>query len=284
MALYAFHDLTLEVEQDGPNTGEGLAQLLEELSWVKTSTSARRPSLRLAVSLHDYALRVPAMAREVFRADGFRGLERRDDFYLTDGASLLRLQASRGRGKAQFAPSFVEKPPLLQRNFWAFGLLKLLRPLRFYSLHAAGVVSREGMSLLIVGASGGGKSTLAIGLIRQGWGYLSDDAVLLRLRLEGVEALALRKPFAVDVGAAAAYADLPFGEEAPDTAGGRRRRVRIEEAYPGQYVPGCLPRVLLFSRIVPQAQSALHPLDRLSALRQLLAQSGPQSLGHRHFW
>jgi hypothetical protein len=52
---------------------------------------------------------------------------------------------------------------LLQRNFWAFGLLKLLRPLGFFSLHAAGVVSGHGRGLLINGRPGSGKSTLALG-------------------------------------------------------------------------------------------------------------------------
>ena len=39
--------------------------------------------------------------------------------------------------------------------------------------------------------------------------------------------------------------------------------------------------MLLFARIVPSAQSALRPLDHLSALKYLLAQSGPQ-LFDRH--
>jgi hypothetical protein len=138
----------------------------------------------------------------VFRADGFCGLESGDDFYLTDGASLFHLQPMRGQAEAQLATSFVDKPVLLQCNFRAFGLLKLLRSLGLYSLHAAGLVAREGPGLLLVAGSGSGKSTLALGLIRQGWGYLSDDAVLLRLQPKGVAALALRKDFYVDAGPA----------------------------------------------------------------------------------
>jgi hypothetical protein len=170
---------------------------------------------------------------------------------------------------------------MLQRNFWAFGLLKLLRPLGLYSLHAAGVVSPHGVSLLLVGASGCGKSTLALGLVRQGWGYLSDDAVLLRRQAAAVEVYACRKPFYVNADVAAGYADLPLGEEVPDTAGERRRRVHIEQAFPGQAVSKSRPQVVLFPRIVPQLHSTLHPLDRLNALRDLLAQSGPQLFDRR---
>ena len=143
------------------------------------------PTLRLAVRLHTGALRVPSRARLVFRAEGFCGLELGDEFYLTDGASLLHLQPMQGQGTAQLAPTFCAQPRVVQRNFWAFGLLKLLRPLGLYSLHAAGVVTADGLGVLIIGASGSGKSTLALGLIRQGWGYLSDDAVLLRRSRRG---------------------------------------------------------------------------------------------------
>lgn len=276
MALYAFHDLTLEVNQEGENTGKGLAQLLNELSWVRKNALPGKPSLRLFVDDNGNGLKSSLRGHEVFRLDGYSAVEYGENFYLTDGSSLLHLQPRQGRATACIASSFFTKPPLLQSNFWAFSLLKLLRPLGLYSLHAAAVVANEGLSLLIIGPSGSGKSTLAIGLIRRGWDYLSDDAVLLRSQVEGVEALALRKHVYVDADAAPPSVEIPLGEEVPDTAGRRRRRVYLEDAYPGHHVGRCLPRVLLFSRIVPQAQSSLLPLERVDALKHLLAESGPQ--------
>ena len=67
----------------------------------------------------------------------------------------------------------------------------------------------------------------------------------------------------------------------PDSTGRRRRRVYLEDAYPGKHIARCLPHALLFSRIVPQAQSSLLPLDRVDALRHLLASSGPQLFDKR---
>ena len=275
MTLYAFHGLTLEVKHMGGNTANGLAQLLEELSWVKIPYSVT-PSLRLSVRLRSNGLRAPPWAHELFRADGFSALVSGDDFYLTDGSSLLYLQPGQGQGTACIAPSFFTKRPLLQSNFWAFSLLKLLRPLGLYSVHAAAVVAKGGLGLLIIGPSGSGKSTLAIGLIRHGWNYLSDDAVLLRSHAEGVEALALRKHFYIDADAARSSLELLLGEEVPDSTGRQRRRVYLQETYPGQHVQQCVPDVLLFSRIVPQPQSSLLPVDRIDALRRLLTGSGPQ--------
>jgi hypothetical protein len=117
---------------------------------------------------------------------------------------------------------------------------------------------------------------LALGLIRQGWRYLSDDAVLVRCYEGGVETLALRKHFYIDAHAVVSSDEIPLGEEAPDNAGRPRRRVCLEEVYPAQYIARCLPQVLLFSRIVPDSESILLPLDQVHALRHLLAGSGPQ--------
>jgi hypothetical protein len=193
----------------------------------------------------------------------------------------LHLQPGEGQGSAQLVPAFGQQPRLLRQQFWAVGLLKLLRPLGLYGLHAAGIVASPNVGMLLVGGSGSGKSTLTIGLVRRGWGYLSDDALLLRQQPEGVEALALRQPFSIDADVAAAYAELPLGEAGEQPSGKRKRRVDIQAVYADQYRSRCRPSVLLFPRIVAAAQSRLCPLDRSQALRCLLAHSGPH-LFDRH--
>jgi hypothetical protein len=281
MSLYTFQGLTLEVRATEEQTTRELDGLLQNLQWVRTAPPAGQPVLFLSVRLHAEEIPNATRGSIVFRDYGFCGREHGDAFFLTDGASLLHLQPQQGQGEALLAPSFFAKPALVRRHFWVFGLLKLLRPFGFYNLHAAGVINPTGKGLLVIGASGSGKSTLTIGLIRHGWSYLSDDVVLLRLQPYGVEALAGRKHFYVDAAAAPAYAGLPLGEEVADLAGGRRQQVHIEEVYPEQYVPRCLPRVLLFARIVPRAQSTVLPLDHVSALKHLLAQSGRQFFDRR---
>jgi HPr serine kinase-like protein len=276
--LYGFHDFSLEVSQEELMAGLDLSDLLQDLSFVSIQARERKPSLCLSIRMSDQIfLHSYCAAREVFQIDGLCGREQGNDFYLSEGTSLLHLQILKGEGEATLVPSFFQQPPLLQQRFWGFGLLKLLRPLGLYGLHAAGVVSPTGLGLLMVGKSGCGKSTLAIQLIRQGWGYLSDDAVLLRLQPGGVEALAFRKPFSINIDNSTEYSDLPLGgADGPHAPGKQKRRVDIQDAYPEQYVPGCVPRMVVFPRILPEPQSVLQPISRLSALGRLLSQSGPQ--------
>jgi hypothetical protein len=243
---------------------------------VKLREVTGQSSLRLSVRPHDHQLKVPSSACQVFRANDIQGFEAGDDFYLTDGSSILRLEPSHGYGDVRLDAEFFAKPLTLQVDFLAFGVVKLLRPLGLYGLHAAAVITQEGLGLLVVGQSGSGKSTLSIGLIQKGWRYLTDEVVLLRRQPEWAEALALCKGFYLNDGAARLLSDIPLGEEVPVASGGLKRRIEIEAVYPRQYAPHCIPRVVLFSRIVPEAQSSLRPLDRLTALKHLLMQSGPQ--------
>jgi hypothetical protein len=274
-SLYTLGSLVLELHSEEPRCGD-LDRLLHELSWVRTRGSTSKPRLYLSITPNSRECRIPQNCREVLRADAFCGYELGDEFYLTDGSSVFHLRPARGEGYARLATSFFAKPILAQANFWCFGLLKLLRPLGIYSLHAAGLATKDGVGLLLVGAAGSGKSTLAIGLIREGWRYLSDDAVLLRHESQEVEVLVCRRSFYIDALRSPDYADLSLGQEVPDSNGGRRRRVGIDDVYPEQYVPRCFPRVVMFPQIKRREQSALKPVDSVSALQILLAQSAPQ--------
>jgi hypothetical protein len=272
--LYALNDVVLEFNSEGPR-GE-IDRLLGELSWAAIPNSGCEPSLHLTVRSNSGRFRIPSICREALRTDEFSGLELDDNFFLTDGSSVFHLRPHAGEAYARIAPSFSFKPPMAQANFWCFGLLKLLRPLGIYSLHAAGLATKDGEGVLLVGPSGSGKSTLSIGLIRAGWNYLSDDAVLLRCGPEGVEAFACRRSFYIDAARSIDYSDFCLGDEEPDSNGGRRRRVGINEAYPEQYIAQCLPRIVIFPKITAHSQSMLRPIGKVSALGSLLAQSAPQ--------
>jgi hypothetical protein len=274
---YALHDLTLGVEHVESCAEEELDRVLHGLSWRRAGESETPPALTLSIRANGAGHSIPASAREVLRAGDYLGFEDDDDFYLTDGATLLRVRSREGRGEVRVAESFSARGADSRHDFWVFSLVKLLQGVGVYSLHAAGLVAPDGAGVLLVGDSGSGKSTLTIGLVRLGWRYLSDDAVLLRSRGSEVEALTFRRSFYIEGSAAERYRELELGREIPDAKGGWRRRVGVEEAYPSQRVPVCTPRLLLFPRIVPRFASALGAVDSATAMGRLLAQSSSQT-------
>src|SRR4029453_834930 len=98
MALYTLHTLLLEVQHGVPETGAAVDTLLQTLSCVPTHGSGQAPPLRFMVRPRAQVVCLPPAARVVFQAEGFRALEQGEEFYLTDGASLMHLQARQGQG------------------------------------------------------------------------------------------------------------------------------------------------------------------------------------------
>lgn len=276
VTIHRFHEFSLIVQYEAAEPSEELARTLDDLSWARDELRGRSPSLCLSVRLDVPLRQVPPTVTPKFEADGFCGYEYGDEYYLTARTAQWHLHLRERRGEAWLAPSFAETPARLRRSFWGFGIFKLLRTFGVFSLHAASVVSSNGVGLLVVGAPGSGKSTLALGLLQEGWGYLSDDAVLLRLGTDTVEVLACRRDAYVDADDARRYADLSWGEEMPDGLGGFKRRLCIAASHSRQIVSRCMPKVILLPRIVDAPRSTVRRLDRTHVLRQLLTQSGPQ--------
>jgi hypothetical protein len=94
-----------------------------------------------------------------FLLDDFRGKDRYRLFYGND-----EIMESR------------EAPSVLDRLFWHVNTEALLRTGDYLLVHSGAVVTPSGEGLLLPGASGSGKTSLAAGLIRAGFGCLSDEA------------------------------------------------------------------------------------------------------------
>jgi len=207
-----------------------LATLIERLfaGWQLTPVSFpdRNPDIKITFERGDLP-HVPAGLSEFEVAEGGRCYSVGDEYYLVLTNSLLHLktedtftlgpQASR----LQLAPASTTAAgrrdacgPRVSGHIWvsnthdsthaelarvtSFAVCAALRRFGMFELHAAGVVMPETEAgVLIVGPSGSGKSTLTSQLARAGWGYLSDDELLLSLNGEAVEARGFRSFFAL---------------------------------------------------------------------------------------
>ena len=148
-----------------------------------------------------------------------------------------------------------------------------VRRCNLYELHAGCVVdptSSEGV--VLIGPSGSGKSTLTAQLAAAGWGYLSDDSLLLRTRRELPEVHALRRVFAVTAQAidAGGLPEVENGIGEAMALDPAKRRFDPFAAFPNQFVESCAPSVVVFPMIADVTASAAERLNQPEAMAALI--------------
>lgn len=196
------------------------------------------------------------------------------NIYLEDGASQFQLDLSARRGWGHIHPSIVEDEGEGRKQFFrllGMSLSFLLRENGLFPMHAA-ALQQGGEGVLIVADSDCGKSTMTYSLVRQGWDYLSDDAILIRDQGANVEAIPFRRMFGLDAEAGQFFPELnrdwtqPFREEG-------KWAVAVDTLFPSQAAERCVPRVLVFPEIVDRDMSEIVEISRVEALHELIWQS-----------
>ena len=144
---------------------------------------------------------------------------------------------------------------------------EMLKRHNLYHIHAAGL-SIGGQGLLIAGATGAGKSTLTVALLRAGFSLLGDDTLFLSQGEEGTRALAF--PDEIDV----TDQTVGFFSELSALSDVRKNllnktQVAAERVYQTGWVASCIPRVLLFPRVANTSTSVLKPLEPEQALFEM---------------
>jgi len=270
--LYSLYEIIIGVKWEGEGVEEEIEQFFSPLPFVKRSGIANSVHIDLKFTTTDAPLDIPHSASGPFSCYDLSIFEADGHVYLTDGLSIFQLQLEAGTGLVTLHRSFKEKPPLSKYNFFLVGLIHLLSPWGFYDLHAAGLI-RDGIGYLFLGESGSGKSSTALSLVHQGWHHVSDDALFLRPSADGIEVLSFRKHFYLDP-----VLSHQFPEIAPYLKGSAmgdhtKRFLDVEAVYPGRFRPSCIPKVLIYTQIVPQPVSKLIPIDKTTALIKLMRQS-----------
>jgi hypothetical protein len=191
----------------------------------------------------------------------------------------LELQAPAGARLGAGLEGWLASHPLL-----TIALVELLKRHGRFALHAAALAHGEAV-VLFPAASGAGKTTLALALLDQGWGFLSDDMVFLQPRPARDRPVVLGFPDEVDVGPGTVEL-LPtlaahLGTPAPERL---KAPMLVEEAFGVEPVRAGTPVAVVFPRVGDGAASRLQPLDPGDALVELapnvLLTDGPASQAH----
>ncbi|MCF6157753.1 MAG: hypothetical protein E3K32_04110 [wastewater metagenome] len=270
--FYSFYEIIINVRWKGQGVEEEIDSLFSSLPFVKQSGIADSIHIELKFTTSDTPLDILHSASGPFSCYDLSIYEANGSVYLTDGSSLFQLQPQAGIGIVTLHYSFKGKSLLAKHNFFLIGLIHLLSPLGFYDLHAAALI-RDGIGYLFPGESGSGKSSTALGLVHQGWHYVSDDALLVKPSADGIEVLSFRRHFYLDP-----VLIHQFPEIAPhlkkSAAGDHTKRfLDVESVYPGRFRSSCIPKVLIYTQIVPQPESRLIPVDKTTAIIKLMRQS-----------
>ncbi len=206
----------------------------------------------------------------VYRAGALVVMRADNTFSLSCGLSQLHVTPGSAEASCFLAPDFFDHSPFEQREFFLLALLMLLRPHGLYGLHACGLTRSE-VGLLIVGASGSGKTTTSLNLIREGWWYLSDDAVLLEALASGsVRASAFRQGFSCTPETLTHFPELTGDAEFGDPDG--KRVVYPGDAF-GSFAADCVPSLLVFPTLTAAGRTTLRPLPSAHSLIRLCQQS-----------
>ncbi len=160
-------------------------------SWARWQPRFHQPPLQVSVEVCPGAA---ATAPPRFQADPcvielFADASNRGTFCCGHRTAQLRI-----------TQGTLEQPEWFRYHFLEALTLTALDTVAFTPLHAA-CVARGGRGVLLCGSSGSGKSSLAYACARQGWTFISDDAVHV---LHGGDGLVVGNPHRLYLRASAA--------------------------------------------------------------------------------
>jgi hypothetical protein len=153
--------------------------------------------------------------------------------------------------------------------YFHVALSELLRGAGLYSIHAT-ALAKNGRGVLIPGASGRGKTTCCIALLRAGYRYLSDDHPLIRENRSGIELLCFPEKIDVTDRTIQFFPELKQASQRLDH-GIRKRYFHVGEFYPQAIVDASRPSVIVIPEINADPRSRLIQLPKPKALEEVLA-------------
>jgi hypothetical protein len=201
-------------------------------------------------------------------------------YYQEDGSFVLhepeRVVLGSARRIDAYLPAGVipDDPRLFVHFMLNLAFIEALRHHGLYYVHGACLQSPEGKRYLIAGDGRQGKSTLATGLLLDGYSYLSDDAVFFDTRNDAHQVLGYHKHFHVGDDLIARFthrispsAFMPYGKT-------NKSEIDPEALFPGKRLQS-LPAidVILMPSIIDAPTTLIEPTPLADVLSNFFTAS-----------
>lgn len=267
---YSVAGLSIDIESDEAWVQDAFDRQFSGSHFLPAATSERR-SARIRV--FDSAAPLLPAGLERFEV-AHRGHCSTDgsSYHITYDDSLVSFDDSVPAEVQVWAGASSRSGPALTRLFFTAAAVAI-RHCGFYEVHAGCVVEPAGRrGALVIGPSGSGKSTVTAHLASLGWGYLSDDSLLLNARDGGVQVYGVRRVFTLTDQAIEAgdLRNLKSSIANPNTVTQTKRRLDPFAVFPEQFVESCLPSLLLFSSVTNEADSRVERVTQSEAMSKLI--------------
>lgn len=251
-SFYAVAGRLLFVQNSDPSLAARIEQLFSGWQLTPVSSPERSHDIKIGFfSGFDLPeIPSPLSLTQFDIADSGRLYSGGDFFYLKFDNSLLHVEPCK---VTIWLKEPLRLPDAELARVTSFAVCSALRRFGLFELHSAAVAIPEtGSGVLLIGSSGSGKSTLTSQLARAGWGYLSDDEVLLSLGENEVEARGFRSFFALS------------------NDGPSKHCFEPGEVFNSHRMARAIPRYLLFTSVQHDDKTQLHELTQSETMSRLI--------------
>jgi hypothetical protein len=276
-AFYLLGGLVIEARCDGPEVAGHLESRFGSLRTEKPSVTGG-PGPDVVIEIRGptadriWPAAPPGGLRTVYDAPGGPiGYSDASDQIFVDYGGRVRLLCTPARGLIEmaFTGAAPDDPVLAAYPLLTLALVETMKRFGRFPLHAAGL-SLHGRGVLVPGASGAGKSTTTVALVRAGFSFLSDDTVFLTGSEEGIWVAGFPDEIDVTDTTVAMVPELAYLAGAPIRPGREKHSFRVEDVFGVTPLAGCRPEFLVAPEVVGGARSELEELAPSDALVALL--------------
>jgi len=190
-------------------------------------------------------------------------------YFISTNGSLISLDPVHRVAKGFLTYDLLNKP-LDLFSFVVEPIVEMLKYRGLYFIHAA-ALSGSGMTFLVSGASGCGKTTTSLSLVANGFKYVSDDTIFIRRSNEGVQVYPLFKSFNLDKDLAGRFPQIIEDQKKP-VSSDIKIPIDISEIVPDSHISSAKPDVIIFPKITSINRSEIRPIGNMEVYKRLLSQ------------